>query len=125
LGIQAKSGVNQLPWNTGTKNTWASIQGDGGQLDQYCLFLEHLEKLRNSEDWDGEKNIKKESPVYTAMANYELYKSLSKILHLSQSANQYVLTPNGFMPFVSRILELYEKRGGGEKNYYFSFGGRI
>lgn len=125
LGIQAKSGINQLPWNTGTKNTWVSIQGDGGQLDQYCLFLDHLEKLRNSEEWNGEKNIKKESPAYTAMANYELSKSLSKVLHLSQSANQYVLTPNGFMPFVSRILELYEKQGGGEKNYYFSFGGRI
>ena len=125
LGIQAKSGVNQLPWNTGTKNTWASIQGDGGQLDQYCMFLDHLEKLRNSTDWNGVKNIKKESSVYTAMANYELSKSLSKVLHLSQIANQYVLTPNGFMPFVSRILELYEKRGGGEKNYYFSFGGRI
>ena len=126
LGIQAKSGVNQLPWNTGTKNTWASIQGDGGQLDRYCIFLDHMEKLRNSTDWDGVKNIKKESPAYTAMANYELAKSLSKVLHLSQMANQYVLTPNGFMPFVSRILELYEKKGGSnDKNYYFSFGGKI
>lgn len=126
LGIQAKSGVNQLPWNTGTKNTWVSIQGDSGQLDRYCIFLDHMEKLRNSTDWDGAKNIKKESPVYTAMANYELAKSLSKVLHLSQMANQYVLTPNGFMPFVSRILELYEKKGGNnDKNYYFSFGGKI
>lgn len=126
LGIQAKSGVNQLPWNTGTKNTHVSIQGDGGELDRYCIFLDHMEKLRNSIDWDGAKNIKKESPAYTAMANYELAKSLSKVLHLSQMANQYVLTPNGFMPFVSRILELYEKKGGSnDKNYYFSFGGKI
>ena len=126
LGIQAKSGVNQLPWNTGTKNTWVSIQGDNGQLDLYCIFLDHMEKLRNSTDWDGIKNIKKESSAYTAMANYELAKSLSKVLHLSQMANQYVLTPNGFMPFVSRILELYEKKGGSNnKNYYFSFGGKI
>ena len=85
------------------------MQGDGGQLDRYCIFLDHMEKLRNSTNWDGVKNIKKESPAYTAMANYELAKSLSKVLHLSQMANQYVLTPNGFMPFVSRILELYEK----------------
>ena len=127
LGIQAKSGVNQLPWNTGTKNTHVSIQGDSGKLDRYCVFLDHMEKLRNPKNWsDGAKNIKKESPAYTAMANYELAKSLSKVLHLSQMANQYVLTPSGFMPFVSRILELYEKRGGSnDKNYYFSFGGKI
>ena len=60
------------------------------------------------------------------MANYELSKSLSKVLHLSDKGNQYVLTPNGFMPFVSRILELYEKKGGYNGNKpYFSFGGRI
>ena len=37
--------------------------------------------------------------------------------------NQYVLTPNGFMPYISRILELYEKKGGGR--YMFSFGGKV
>lgn len=126
LGVQAKSGVNQLPWNTGSKNTWASIKEDGSPLSVYCQFLDHVEKLRYSVDWDGEKNIKKESPAYTAMANYELSKSLSKVLHLSDKGNQYVLTPNGFMPFVSRILELYEKKGGYNGNKpYFSFGGRI
>jgi hypothetical protein len=57
------------------------------------------------------------------MADYELARSINKVLHLSQSANQYVLTPNGFVPFVTRILELYEKNGG--NGYYFSFGGRI
>lgn len=121
LGIQAKSGVNQLPWNTGSKNTWASIQGVG-QVDSYIKFLDHMQNLRSS--WDqADKNMKKVSPAYTAMANYELAHSISKVLHLSRVANQYVLTPNGFMPFVSRILELYEKRGGGR--YMFSFGGRI
>jgi len=48
---------------------------------------------------------------------------LSKVLHLSQLGNQYVLTPNGFMPFVTRIIELYEKAGSGK--YFFSFKGRI
>ena len=81
-----------------------------------------MQNLRSS--WDqADKNMKKISSAYTAMANYELAYSISKVLHLSQAANQYVLTPNGFMPFVSRILELYEKRGGGR--YMFSFGGRI
>ena len=120
FGIQAKSGANQLPWNTGSKNTWANII-DGGTND-YTAFLGHLQQLYNT--WDTEhKNIKKSSPVYGAMANYQLATQLSKVLHLSQMDNQYVLTPNGFMPYVSRILELYEKKGGGK--YMFSFGGKI
>lgn len=126
LGIQAKSGINQLPWNKTSRNTWVSILGDRNALDIYCQFLRDMEKLRYSANWDGEKNIKKESEAYTAMANLELAKSLSKVLHLSQMHNQYVLTPNGFMPFVSRILELYEYRNGNiETNSYFSFGGKI
>ena len=125
LGVQAKSGVNQLPWNVKSKNTFVPIQGDKNSFDQYCLFLEKIEQLRNSTNWNGKDNIKKESPVYKAMANYELANSLSKVLHLSQNANQYVLTPNGFMPFVSRIMELYEKKGGVNNNYYFSFKGKI
>lgn len=125
LGVQAKSGVNQLPWNVKSKNTFVPIQGDKNSFDQYCLFLEKIERLRNSTNWNGKDNIKKESPVYKAMANYELANSLSKVLHLSQNANQYVLTPNGFMPFVSRIIELYEKKGGINNNYYFSFKGKI
>ncbi len=122
LGIQAKSGLNQLPWNMGSKNTWASIQGDNNELGKYLDFLEHMNKLKRT--WDNDnKNMKKESGVYRAMADYELARSISKVLHLSQTANQYVLTPNGFMPFVSRIIELYEKNSS--SNYYFSFGGRI
>ena len=120
FGIQAKSGVNQLPWNTGSKNTWANII-DGG-TNNYTMFLDHLQQLYIS--WDEEhKNIKKSSPVYSTMANYQLATQLSKVLHLSQMDNQYVLTPNGFMPYISRILELYEKKGGGR--YMFSFGGKV
>lgn len=122
LGIQAKSGINQLPWNTGSKNTYASIQGDDGILDNYLDFLEHMNHLKATWDEDG-KNMKKESPVYRAMADYELARSINKVLHLSKIANQYVLTPKGFMPFISRILELYESNGG--SNYFFSFGGKI
>ena len=120
FGIQAKSGANQLPWNTGSKNTWVNIE-DGGYND-YVRFLGHLQQLYVS--WDTEhKNIKKSSPVYGAMANYQLATQMAKVLHLSENNNQYVLTPNGFMPYVSRILELYEKKGGGK--YLFSFGGKV
>lgn len=122
LGIQAKSGINQLPWNTGSKNTYASIQGDDGILDNYLDFLEHMNHLKATWDEDG-KNMKKESSAYRAMADYELARSINKVLHLSKIANQYVLTPKGFMPFISRILELYESNGG--SNYFFSFGGKI
>lgn len=121
LGVQAKSGVNQLPWNQ-SKNTWVSIRGEGQPLDNYLDFLDHINKLKKS--WDNKsKNIKQDSKVYRAMADYELANSLSKVLHLSQQENQYVLTPNGFMPYTSRILELYEKKGS--QKYYFTFGKRI
>lgn len=125
LSVQAKSGINQLPWNSSSKNTHVSIKGESGEMSKYCDFLQHIEQLRNTinNKWNGKKHIKKESDVYYAMANYELAKSLSTVLHLTQSANQYVLTPNGFMPFVTRILELYEKKGGNQ--YYFSFKGKI
>lgn len=122
-GIQAKAGINQLPWNTNTKNTWTSIiAARGSEADLYIDFLDGVQELYQS--WDvSHKNIKTESPVYKAMANYALATQLSKVLHLSQIGNQYVLTPQGFMPFVDRILQLYEKRGGGK--YLFSFGGKI
>lgn len=121
LGVQAKAGINQLPWNSGSRNTWASIQGDDGVLDNYLDFLDHVNNLKRTWDVDN-KNIKKESQAYKMMADYELARSIQKVLHLSQSANQYVLTPNGFVPFVSRIIELYEKNSG---RYYFSFKGKI
>ena len=45
-----------------------------------------MDKLKKTWDIDN-KNLKKVSPAYTAMANYELAKSLSKVLHLSKSGN--------------------------------------
>jgi len=126
MGIQAKSGYNQLPWNVSSKNTHVSIgeaqsAGDS-RVSRYIDFLNGVQGLYRS--WDAaEKNIKKQTQEYTAMANYCLATQLSKVLHLSQLGNQYVLTPNGFMPFVTRIIELYEKAGSGK--YFFSFKGRI
>lgn len=122
-GIQAKAGVNQLPWNTSSKNTWTSIiNAKGSEADLYIDFLDGVQELYQSWDIDH-KNIKTQSTEYTAMANYALSTQLSRVLHLSQMGNQYVLTPQGFMPFIDRILQLYEKRGG--DRYLFSFGGRI
>lgn len=124
MGIQAKSGINQLPWNTGSKNTWTSIGAAAGDSasDTYIYFLNRIQDLYKTWDTDH-KNIKTQSPEYRAMADYALATQLSKVLHLSKLDNQFVLTPNGFMPFTDRILELVEKRGGG--NYWFSFGGKI
>lgn len=121
-GIQAKSGFNQLPWNTGSKNTWVNLDVHDTDVNRYVYFLKRIQGLY--QEWDiKHKNIKKESPEYTAMANYILGTQLSKVLHLSKMDNQFVLTPNGFMPYVSRILELHEKFGG--KKYPFSFKGKI
>lgn len=122
LGIQAKSGYNQLPWNTGSKNTHISIRNPEGRLDSYLYVLERIQKLYQSIDWNSEKNMLKASPAYKVMANYTLANQLNKVLHLSRMDNQYVLTPNGFMPYVTRIIELYEQK---QAQYYFSFKGKI
>lgn len=123
MGIQAKSGQNQLPWNVGSKNTWASIaNGQGDKCAIYTSFLDRIQTLYNTWDTDH-KNIKTRSDVYTAMANYNLASQLNKVLHLSKYDNQYVLTPNGFMTYTERIIELYKKKGSGQ--YMFRFKGNI
>lgn len=120
LGIQAKSGANQLPWNVDSKNTWATI-ADGG-VEPYLNFLDHLENLQRS--WDTEhKNIKKQSPVYNSMADIQIANQLSMILHLSQLGNSFLLTPQGFVPYSERIKELFDRKGGSQ--YYFTFKGNI
>lgn len=121
--IQAKSGVNQLPWNTSSKNTWVDLKpnDESRPLNSYVNFLERIWELCKS--WAGsENNIKRESDAYDAMANYILGAQLSKVLHLSQADNQYVLTPKGLMTYTERIEELYNKLGEG---YPFRFKGRI
>lgn len=124
MGIQAKSGQNQLPWNVGSSNTHAAISGgQGGNCAQYIDFLNRIQGLYNTWDKDDHKNIKTQSAAYIAMANYTLASQLNKVLHLSSYENQYVLTPNGFVTYAERIADLYRKKGSG--NYMLRFKGNI
>lgn len=122
--IQAKAGKNQLPWNEKSKNTWVNLKPDdkSSPLNSYVDFLERIGNLYA--DWkDSKSNIKQTSDAYNAMANYILGAQLSKVLHLSQADNQYVLTPKGFMTYTERISELYENFS--VKTYPFRFSGGI
>ena len=112
MGIQAKSGQYQKPWNVGSKNTWVSITEF--EVEPSLYVFNRLNELRNS--WDREnKQLKLVSPAYQAYADYGLATTLNKILHLSQLDNQYLLTPEGFITYSERLLQLYK----GEK-YMFT-----
>lgn len=112
MGIQAKSGKNQLPWNIGSKNTWVSID-EFDEPEKYAL--NRVDNLRIS--WDEfDKNIKTQSSAYNALADYGLATVLNKVLHLDENENSYILTPFGFMTYEDRIEQLFEGKGG---KYYF------
>ena len=105
MGIQAKSGARQKPWNVHSKNTWVSIRDF--KVDSIIYVFQRLDDLRRS--WDqNNKQMKIQSPAYQAFADYGVASVLDKILHLSQSDNQYLLTPNGFITYAERILEMYK-----------------
>ena len=105
MGIQAKSGARQKPWNVRSKNTWVSIRDF--KVDSIIYVFQRLDDLRRS--WDqNNKQMKIQSPAYQAFADYGVASVLDKILHLSQSDNQYLLTPNGFITYAERILEMYK-----------------
>lgn len=113
MGIQAKSGKNQLPWNTGSTNTWVSIK-DFENI-QEKIVLDRIFQLRNT--WDEfDQHIKTVDSAYNALADYGLATVLNKILHLGQNENSYLLTPSGFMTYEDRMAELFKNKGG---KYYF------
>lgn len=108
LNIQAKSGLNQLPWNVSSKNTQVTI----GEYDKDNLEISvrHTFELLHSLDKENPKDlwIKDQDEKYNALANYGLATILSKTLHLNQLGNQYLLTPSGFISYPSRILQLFK-----------------
>lgn len=113
LNIQAKAGINQLPWNEGTKSTQVSI-GEFADDDNLIVSARHTFELLHELDQETqpEKDIWVEdpSPDYNLMANYGLATVLFKILHLEENGNDYVLTPLGFTTFTDRIKYLIEKK---------------
>lgn len=109
LNIQAKSGKNQLPWNTLSKNTNISIGEfdavDGLELSVLRTFelLHTLDQEKPKDQWVTDNRLE-----YNALANYGLATVLSKILHLSERGNQYLLTPSGFITYPERLSQLFK-----------------
>ena len=112
LNIQAKSGINQLPWNK-SKSTSVSI-GEYSDSDKLVISTRHTFELLHQLDQDNkpEKDIwvQDSSRDYNLMADYGLATVLFKVLHLEENGNDYILTPLGFTSFTDRIKYLMEKR---------------
>ena len=111
LNIQSKSGKNQLPWNTKSKNTHVSI-GEFANNDGLTISVLRTFSLLHSLDLEAPKDqwVSDSSFDYNALANYGLATVLHKILHLSEMGNQYLLTPSGFIDYPTRLQQLFESR---------------
>ena len=110
LNIQAKAGINQLPWNK--KSSQISIsdftyEEDGIGLSSKRAF-ELLQSLNSFDDAEKYWDLKDTSEAYQALANYGLATALGKVLHLEENiGNQFLLTPSGFISFPERIKQLF------------------
>lgn len=119
LAIQAKSGAKQLPWNPGANYTNVAIEeltsSEGGYLSA-ARTIELLDSLNHEIIWDSynmESNswFKNETWLgkYTqALANYALANKLNRVLSISKSSNQYLLTAKGFKSYPEYIEYLFE-----------------
>lgn len=108
INIQAKSGKNQLPWNQNA-STSVSI-GEYDKVDKLAISVYHtfrlLHSLNSAENGVQPWIVKNTGDDYNALANYGLATVMSKVLHLSEQGNQFVLTPFGFMTFSARMKQL-------------------
>ena len=111
LNIQAKAGINQLPWNQNAStsiaiNDFTYETGDAMAIASRRVF----ELLRTLDDEEPEDIwVKNTSNIYQAMANYGLATALAKVLHLEANfGNQYLLTPSGFISFPERMKQLFK-----------------
>ena len=112
-GIQAKSGINQLPWN---KNKKVNIY----DLHPAFTLLNQLYHDSIPAWWSKGNYMNKTSSAYQALANYGLKDQLDFILSLSQQKNNFLLTREGFVSYTYRINQLIEQR-----NSYFKVAGRV
>ena len=108
INIQAKSGKNQLPWNQNA-STSVSI-GEYDKIDKLAISVYDtfrlLHSLNSAENGIQPWMVKNTGDDYNALANYGLATVMSKVLHLSEQGNQFVLTPFGFMTFSARMKQL-------------------
>ena len=112
LNIQAKSGLNQKPWNENA-STVVSL-GEFAPEDGLTLSAFHTFNLLHQLDQEKKPEagiwVKNQSPDYNMIADYGLHTVLVKILHLEAQGNQFLLTPDGFTTYTDRIRNLMEKR---------------
>ena len=113
LNIQAKSGINQLPWNESV-STSVSIGEFADYDDGLSVSAKRVFELLHELDLDDnpEKDIwvKDSSKDYNYIADYGLATVLFKVLHLEEHGNNYLLTPMGFTTFTDRIAELMRRK---------------
>ena len=105
LGIQAKSGKNQLPWNKNKSNkiSISDFGEDGGDpsVKQAFILLQELKQLSS--------RVMDKSEQYNLMANYGLATCFAKFLHMGELENQYLLTRDGFVTYYDRIMQLHNE----------------
>ena len=112
-GIQAKSGINQLPWN---KNKTVNIY----DLHPAFTLLNQLYHDSIPAWWSKGNYMNKTSSAYQALANYGLQDHLDFILSLSQQKNNFLLTREGFVSYTYRVNQLITQR-----NSYFKIAKRV
>ena len=112
LNFQAKAGLNQMLWNQ-SKSTQVTI-GEFSNSDGLTVSARRTFELLHSLDQDNipEKDIwvKDSSGDYRMIADYGLATVMTKVLHLGEHGNDFVLTPSGFTSYSYRISELMKKR---------------
>ena len=107
MGIQAKSGKDQLPWNPNKSNR-ISIANFGNDdhspsVKRAFLLLQELKHLCD--------RVNDKSEQYNLMANYGLATCFAKFLHMDDLGNQYLLTRDGFISYYDRIMNLHNQYG--------------
>lgn len=107
MGIQAKSGKNQLPWNKNKSNRISIADfGDDDHspsVKRAFLLLQELKQLCD--------RVNDKSEQYNLMANYGLATCFAKFLHMDDLGNQYLLTRDGFISYYDRIMDLHNQYG--------------
>ena len=114
LNIQAKAGINQLPWN---KNASTSVSiadftdETGGLALSARRVFQLLESLNSYDPPEPHWELKDTANAYQALANFGLATALAKVLHLEANfGNQYLLTPQGFISFPERMKQLFKEQ---------------
>lgn len=114
LNIQAKAGINQLPWN---KNASTSVSiadftdETGGLALSARRVFQLLQSLNSYDPPEPHWELKDTANAYQALANFGLATALAKVLHLEADfGNQYLLTPQGFISFPERMKQLFKEQ---------------